>query len=72
MADLLPDRSAESTEQWLLVHPGAEIISRDRASLYAAAAAKAAPLPPPYLPKELAAPAASVTAPQETGDKAKA
>jgi phage shock protein A len=35
-------------------------------------AAKAAPLPPPYLPKELAAPAASVTAPQETGDKAKA
>jgi transposase len=42
VADLLPDRSAESTEQWLLAHPGAEIISRDRASLYAAAAAKAA------------------------------
>jgi transposase len=43
VADLLPDRSAESTEQWLLAHPGAEIISRDRASLYAEAAAKAAP-----------------------------
>jgi transposase len=41
--DLLPDRSAESTEQWLRAHPGAEIISRDRASLYAEAASKAAP-----------------------------
>lgn len=43
VADLLPDRSAESTEQWLRAHPGAEIISRDRASLYAEAATKAAP-----------------------------
>jgi len=41
--DLLPDRSAESTEQWLRAHPGAEIISRDRASLYAEAVSKAAP-----------------------------
>lgn len=41
--DLLPERSAESTEQWLRAHPGAEIISRDRASLYAEAATKAAP-----------------------------
>jgi transposase len=41
--DLLPDRSAESTEQWLRAHPGAEIISRDRASLYAEAATQAAP-----------------------------
>jgi hypothetical protein len=41
--DLLPERSAESTEQWLRTHPGAEIISRDRASLYAEAATKAAP-----------------------------
>jgi transposase len=41
--DLLPDRSAESTEQWLRAHPGAEIISRDRASLYAEAATNAAP-----------------------------
>jgi len=43
VADLLPDRSSESTEQWLRAHPGVEIISRDRASLYAEAAAKAAP-----------------------------
>ena len=41
--DLLPDRSAESTEQWLRAHPGAEMISRDRASLYAEAASQAAP-----------------------------
>jgi transposase len=41
--DLLPDRSAESTERWLLSHPGAEVISRDRASLYAQAATNAAP-----------------------------
>ncbi|MGA2571350.1 MAG: transposase [Terracidiphilus sp.] len=40
--DLLPERSAESTEGWLRAHPGADI-SRDRASLYAEAAAKAAP-----------------------------
>ncbi len=43
VVDLLPDRSAESTEQWLRTHPGAEIISRDRASLYAEAATRAAP-----------------------------
>lgn len=41
--DLLADRSAESTEQWLRTHPGVEIISRDRASLYAEAASRAAP-----------------------------
>ncbi len=41
--DLLPERSAESTEQWLRTHPGTEIISRDRASLYAEAATKAVP-----------------------------
>ena len=43
MIDLLPERSAESAEQWLRAHPGAEIISRDRASLYAEAATKAVP-----------------------------
>jgi transposase len=43
VVDLLPDRSAESTGQWLRAHPGTEIISRDRASLYAEAATKAAP-----------------------------
>lgn len=36
--DLLPDRSAASTAAWLKAHPGIEIISRDRASLYAEAA----------------------------------
>jgi transposase len=41
--DLLPDRSAESTAVWLRAHPGIEIVSRDRASLYAEAASKAAP-----------------------------
>jgi transposase len=41
--DLLPERSVESTEQWLRAHPGTRIISRDRASLYAEAATKAAP-----------------------------
>jgi hypothetical protein len=43
VVDLLPDRSAESTAQWLRTHPGTEIISRDRASLYAQAATTAAP-----------------------------
>jgi len=41
--DLLPDRSEKSTEQWMRSHPGTEIVSRDRASLYAEAATKAAP-----------------------------
>ena len=38
VVDLLPDRSAESTAEWLRAHPGTEIVSRDRASLYAQAA----------------------------------
>ena len=41
--DLLPDRSAESAAAWLRAHPGIEILSCDRASLYAEAASKAAP-----------------------------
>jgi len=43
VVDLLADRNAESTARWLRAHPGTEIISRDRASLYAEAATKAAP-----------------------------
>jgi transposase len=41
--DLLPDRSADSTAAWLNNHPEIEIISRDRASLYAEAGDRAAP-----------------------------
>jgi transposase len=41
--DLLPDRSEETLEAWLRTHPEIEIISRDRAGTYAAAARKGAP-----------------------------
>ena len=43
VVDLLPDRSAESTAEWLRAHPGTEVVSRGRASLYAQAATTAAP-----------------------------
>jgi transposase len=35
VADLLPDRSAASFEQWLQQHPEVTIVSRDRHGLYA-------------------------------------
>jgi transposase len=41
--DLLPDRSEETLEAWLRTHPEIDIISRDRAGGYAAAAKKGAP-----------------------------
>src|SRR5574337_136699 len=41
--DLLPDRSQATFTKWLQTHPGIEIITRDRASAYAQAAAEGAP-----------------------------
>ena len=41
--DLLPDRSAASIAEWLRAHPGIEMLSRDRAMLYAEAADRAVP-----------------------------
>ena len=41
--DLLPDRSAEPVKQWLLEHPGIEIIRRDRSLTYIEAINMGAP-----------------------------
>jgi transposase len=43
VADLLPDRSAESLSVWLARHPTVEVITRDRCGLYAEGASEGAP-----------------------------
>jgi transposase len=40
--DLLPDRDADTVKNWLVDHPGVEVISRDRSSTYAQAATEGA------------------------------
>lgn len=44
VVDLLPDRTAESLANWLVEHPGVEVISRDRSGEYAKGATDGAPL----------------------------
>ena len=41
--DVLPERSAESLANWLVQHPGVEIITRDRSEIYAEGARRGAP-----------------------------
>ena len=43
VVDVLPDRSAKATGEWLAQHPGIEIVSRDRCGLYAEGARQSAP-----------------------------
>lgn len=38
MLDVLPDRTADTSAAWMLLHPEIEIVSRDRGGEYAAAA----------------------------------
>ncbi|WP_370266345.1 ISL3 family transposase [Streptomyces sp. V4I8] len=41
--EVLPERSAEALADWLLAHPGVDVICRDRASCYSEGASRGAP-----------------------------
>lgn len=41
--DLLPDREGKTLEDWLRAHPGVELVTRDRSSIYANAVTSACP-----------------------------
>jgi transposase len=43
LVDVLPDRSADGFAQWLMKHPGVEVVSRDRGGEYAEAARRVTP-----------------------------
>lgn len=43
VVDLLPDRQAETSAQWMRQHPDISVVSRDRGSEYASAASQGAP-----------------------------
>lgn len=43
VVDLLPDRQAETLSNWLKEHPGVEIVTRDRSTVYAAGVSDGAP-----------------------------
>jgi transposase len=43
VVDVLPDRSAAATPDWLSGHPEVEVVSRDQCGLYAQGAARGTP-----------------------------
>ena len=43
VVDVLADRAGENLAQWLMTHPGSQVVSRDRASAYAGAIARELP-----------------------------